>query len=72
MADIKRTLWEVDRRNKGMQSHLTQSHSNFANKILLLKKDEEYNVLSQKMEEQRQSLTQTGTYHKERRMDLQF
>ncbi len=43
MADIKRGLWDFDRRNNYFQKKLTQQHSNFANKVIITKKDEAFN-----------------------------
>ncbi len=40
---MKRNLWEIDRRNKSFQKNINIQHSDFANKIILRKREESYN-----------------------------
>lgn len=46
MADIKRNLWEINRRSTSMQKRLTMHHSYFANKVVVKKKDDAFNSYS--------------------------
>jgi hypothetical protein len=39
MADIKRSLWEVERRRSVFSKHLNLLHTDFANKIIIQKKE---------------------------------
>jgi hypothetical protein len=40
MAEIKRGLWEVDRRDASLKKQMHLLHTEFANKIILNKKNE--------------------------------
>jgi hypothetical protein len=46
MADIKRSIWEVDRRSQIFKKQMTSQHSYFANKIILSKREEAFNSYS--------------------------
>lgn len=50
MSDIKRDLWESDRRSTSFKRHLSSQHSDFANKILLFKREQAYNGYQQPSE----------------------
>lgn len=56
MTDIKRHLWEIDRRESSFKRHLHLQHTDFANKIILRKKEEALNSYSVKLEEERESM----------------
>lgn len=39
MVEIKRSLWEVDRRETSFKRHMNILHTDFANKIIVRKKE---------------------------------
>ena len=57
MADIKRGLWEVKRRESSFKRCLNMNHTDFANKIILRKKEESFNSYAEKLQHERDSMS---------------
>ncbi|TNV85275.1 hypothetical protein FGO68_gene4245 [Halteria grandinella] len=56
MAEIKRSLWEVDRREGSFKRHMNILHTDFANKIIVRKKEQALIDIAEKLQAERDSM----------------